>query len=75
MNKKESIDNWLRNDKESYFNFLNELKGDKFNNHLSATKKPRSESGVHNNRSFKQKPNHPITETDTTPVNKKKGGL
>ena len=39
MNKKESIDNWLRNDKESYFNLLNERKEDKFNNHLSATKK------------------------------------
>ena len=96
LNKKESIDNWLRNDKESYFNFLKELKEDKFNNHLSATKKTKSESGVHNNRSFKQKPNHPtndstnkhhtnvtknsqanktihlITETKTTPVNKKK---
>ena len=97
MNKRESIDNWLHNDKESYFNFLNELKEDKFNNHLSATKKTKSESDVHNNRSIKQKPNHPtndstnkhntkvsknspanrtihlVTDTETTPVNKKKG--
>ena len=96
MNKRESIDNWLCNDKESYFNFLNELKEDKFNNHLSATKKTKSESDVHNNRSIKQKPNHPtndstnkhntkvsknspanrtvhlVTDTETTPVNKKK---
>ena len=63
MNKKESIDNWLHNDKESYFNFLNELKEDKFNNHLSATKKTESESGVHNNRSIKQKPNHPTNDS------------
>ena len=97
MNKKESIDNWLPNDKESYFNFLNELKEDKFNNHLSATKKTKSESDVHNSRSIKQKPNYPtindrttkhntkvsknspanrtihlVTDTETTPVNKKK---
>ena len=95
MNKRESIDNWLGNDKESYFNFLNELKEDKFNNHLSATKKTKSESYVHK-RSIKQKPNHPtndstnkhntkvsknspanrtihlVTDTETTPVNKKK---
>ena len=96
MNKRESIHNWLCNDKESYFNFLNELKEDKFNNHLSATKRTKSESDVHNNRSIKQKPNHPtndstnkyktkvsknspanrtvhlVTDTETTPVNKKK---
>ena len=57
-----------------YFNSLNELKEDKFNNNLSATRKTKSEADVHNNRSIKQKPNHPTNDSTikhNTKVSKK----
>ena len=54
-NKIELIDNWLRNDKDSYSNFLEKQKERKFNHHLSTTKIRQSNSNVHNNKPSKQK--------------------
>ena len=49
------IDNWLRNDKDSYFNFLEKQKERKFNHHLSTAKIRQSNPNVHNNKPSNQK--------------------
>ena len=54
-NNIELIDNWLRNDKDSYFNFLEKQKEQKFNHHLSTAKIRQSSSNVHNNKPSNQK--------------------